>query len=528
MGLPGEPYIPRYALRSMELGANTSATSSSIAKGTRMVERVLKVPPWLFSAESDDYPCPAAKAPAVGSRVWSAGGKEKRHGLRVTARHWHTKPSPTALVHFVCSRWPGSDGRKIAMRLYGRWLLEDVAWVGEAADAAYAAASKQHATPEAMQTAAAAAVAALPTTTPPKPPRRIVGFAAPLPLEKVDRWQASTQSWVRRTRQTKGKVIEPQSLQAWHALTATLALASKRAAVMPLFECARMLSTTSRWAWVLEAPGTSDGDAAAGLDRPTGKEGARPKACILRYGTGCFTKLAYPEEAAAAIAAGDTHTVTLDAITPAAIRTLLAALSANATVAAPRALFIDVAAAASRTTTEDLIATMREIFEDETVGAKLGHILSQGARRGKGRGGPRTPPPGKETAETRAAELQRARADLDAGLLNTPDRARGGRGLRGGGKGRGKGRGLSGEARGLSGVTWHGRRLLAGKAKGGGGGKGRGGKGRGKSAFAAGVAKKDGGRPFGRRFDQRWRHQLAAATCGDTFIHWPSRPPYVC
>ena len=62
----------------------------------------------------------------------------------------------------------------------------------------------------------------------------------------------------------------------------------------------------------------------------------------------------------------------------------------------------------------------------------------------------------------------------------------------------------------------------------GGGGKGRGGKGRGKSAFAAGVAKKDGGRPFGRRFDQRWRHQLAGATCGDTFIHWPSRPPYVC
>ena len=526
MGLPGEPYIPRYALRSMELGANTSATSSSLAKGTRMVERVLKVPPWLFSAESDDYPCPAAKAPAVGSRVWSAGGKEKRHGLRVTARHWHTKPSPTALVHFVCSRWPGSDGRKIAMRLYGRWLLEDVAWVGEAADAAYAAASKQHATPEAMQAAAAAAVAAVPTTTPPPPPRRIVGFAAPLPLEKVDRWQASTQSWVRRTRQTKGKIIEPQSLQAWHALTATLALASKRAAVMPLFECARMLSTTSRWAWVLEAPGTSDGDAAAGLDRPTGKEGARPKACILRYGTGCFTKLAYPEEAAAAIAAGDTHTVTLDAITPAAIRTLLAALSANATAAAPRALFIDVAAAASRTTTEDLIATMRELFEDEEK--NLGHILSRGGNGGKGRGGPRTPPPGKETAETRAAELQRARADLDAGLLNTPDRARGGRGLRGGGKGRGKGRGLScREARGLSGVTWHGRRLLAGKAKGG-GGKGRGGKGRGKSAFAAGVAKKDGGRPFGRRFDQRWRHQLAAATCGDTFIHWPSRPPYVC
>ena len=287
---------------------------------------------------------------------------------------------------------------------------------------------------------------------------------------------------MRRTRQTKGKIIEPQSLQAWHALTATLALASKRAAVMPLFECARMLSTTSRWAWVLEAPGTSDGDAAAGLDRPTGKEGARPKACILRYGTGCFTKLAYPEEAAAAIAAGDTHTVTLDAITPAAIRTLLAALSANATAAAPRALFIDVAAAASRTTTEDLIATMRELFEDEEK--NLGHILSRGGNGGKGRGGPRTPPPGKETAETRAAELQRARADLDAGLLNTPDNGRAAAAgcaaaARGAARDAAAASSLPSAAgtHGLSGVTWHGRRLLAGKAKGGGGGKGRGGKG---------------------------------------------------
>ena len=53
--------------------------------------RMLKAPPWLFSAESDEY-----------------------HHTRVTAEHWHVDPPPQALIHFVCSRWPGSGGRKVA------------------------------------------------------------------------------------------------------------------------------------------------------------------------------------------------------------------------------------------------------------------------------------------------------------------------------------------------------------------------------------------------------------------------------
>ena len=154
---------------------------------------------------------------------------------------------------------------------------------------------------------------------------------------------------------------------------------------------------------------------------------------------------------------------------------------------------------------------MRELFEDEEK--NIGHILSRGGNGGKGAAGRGRRRPAKNSGDARA-ELQRARADLDAGLLNTPDRGAAAAGCAAAARGAARDA-LSGEARALR-RHRHGRRLLAGKAKGG-GGKGRGGKG-GKSAFAAGVAK-DGGRPFGRQFDQR-RHQLAAATCGDTFIHW--------
>ena len=38
------------------------------------------------------------------------------------------RPAPTALVHFVCTRWPGSDGRKIGMRLLRKWYTADIAW----------------------------------------------------------------------------------------------------------------------------------------------------------------------------------------------------------------------------------------------------------------------------------------------------------------------------------------------------------------------------------------------------------------
>ena len=80
------------------------------------------------------------------------------------------------------------------------------------------------------------------------------------------------------------QTMDQHSVQAWHALVAALAAASKRAAVMPLFECARLLATTSRWAWVLEVPPSEEEEEAASLARARGKarEGARPKACVLR------------------------------------------------------------------------------------------------------------------------------------------------------------------------------------------------------------------------------------------------------
>ena len=67
-------------------------------------EMLLKAPPWLFSAESD------------------AGGAVGR----TVATMWGAKPPPAAVVHFVCSSWPGSDGRRTAMRAWGHWHAEAV------------------------------------------------------------------------------------------------------------------------------------------------------------------------------------------------------------------------------------------------------------------------------------------------------------------------------------------------------------------------------------------------------------------
>eukprot|EP00964_Phaeocystis_antarctica_P043196 scaffold24760_cov63-Phaeocystis_antarctica.AAC.1 len=64
-------------------------------------ERVAKAPAWLFSAESDVNPL-------VG---------------RTSATMWGATPPPAAIVHFVCSSWPGSDGRRAAMELWGRWHM---------------------------------------------------------------------------------------------------------------------------------------------------------------------------------------------------------------------------------------------------------------------------------------------------------------------------------------------------------------------------------------------------------------------
>ena len=88
------PYGRTYPLRVLSLAALPPLKP----------EKVAKAPPWLFSAESDIHP---------------------QYG-RTVASHWGAWPPPAAIVHFVCSSWPGSDGRRAAMRLWGFWADADI------------------------------------------------------------------------------------------------------------------------------------------------------------------------------------------------------------------------------------------------------------------------------------------------------------------------------------------------------------------------------------------------------------------
>ena len=132
---PGQtPYGTTYELRLLMLrnssgGASSAASSATIsaaasaapAFGSSTTRRraaaaagsevVLKAPGWLFASESD---------------------RDSRSG-RSHASFWGARPPPAAIVHFVCSSWPGSDGRRAAMRLWGRWHAADVYEEAEAA-----------------------------------------------------------------------------------------------------------------------------------------------------------------------------------------------------------------------------------------------------------------------------------------------------------------------------------------------------------------------------------------------------------
>ena len=48
---------------------------------------------------------------------------------RLAANFWTHTPPPSALAHFVCTVWPGSDGRRVGMRLMRRWFQADIDWV---------------------------------------------------------------------------------------------------------------------------------------------------------------------------------------------------------------------------------------------------------------------------------------------------------------------------------------------------------------------------------------------------------------
>ena len=92
---------------------------ASGAPGTPAAELVAKAPAWLFSSESD-------------------------RGGRAHATFWGAQPPPAAVVHFVCSSWPGSDGRRAAMRMWGRWFAQDVRAEAEPAGQALLDARSAH------------------------------------------------------------------------------------------------------------------------------------------------------------------------------------------------------------------------------------------------------------------------------------------------------------------------------------------------------------------------------------------------
>lgn len=69
------------------------------------VERIGKAPAWMISAESDQRPLTG----------------------RVSATYWGALRPCTAIIHLVCTTWPGSDGRRAVMELWGRWHSQAIA-----------------------------------------------------------------------------------------------------------------------------------------------------------------------------------------------------------------------------------------------------------------------------------------------------------------------------------------------------------------------------------------------------------------
>ena len=244
---PGGAFQHDYTLRVHDVGSPW---------GTR--ERIVKAPPWLFTAESDAYQLPHTE-----------------RNLRVVGSAWGHQPSPTALVHFVCSVFPGSDGRRIAMRLLRRWFQADIHWVAQGIPLRHLRDSVSGGRASLAELSAAAPgtvgpVSNLPIPTDAADPRRfIVAFSAPLPLPGV--------------KPATGVVPQKERIFAFHALIAAAAGHTGRRAVLPLFECKGILAEKSRFGWALHTP--------LGAAAPPGHRGASYRsACAYRVGVGCFHK----------------------------------------------------------------------------------------------------------------------------------------------------------------------------------------------------------------------------------------------
>ena len=298
------------------------------------------------------------------------------------------------------------------------------------------------------------------------------------------------------------------SVIAWSQLLSLLAYETKRQAVLPLFECAGVLDTTSRHAWVVSKPASASG----------GRNQPRQVACAYRVGQGCFANLGYPEDIARTPAAGRltvclTHEVLRAEGVAGLLRQLRAGLAARG--GAPAALLVDV----------ESIATLASA---ELVGQKLAAFFHSTA-----------PTAAAERGEVEARRSA-ARAHLD---LATASEVEGGTG--GGGHGRRRLQELKvirrwqreaarnssasqlADEHSTSALTAGMRylRLASRGSRGSRGGGSRGGRG---GAKGSGLRRAN---PRGFAPGPQlggWGGVLRRHTCGDGVMTLPTRPPYVC
>ena len=452
------------------------------------MERMIKSPPWLFSAESDVYKLPEA----LHTRP------EKWPGDRITARYWSATPRPTSLVHFVCSRWPGSDGRKIGMRLLRRWFLADIEWVTET----------RHGHPLAVSATRQ---------------RPLIGFSSVLPLG--DRYRDPSARCSHQRSQDRPEWAAPCNMRAkpnvpsmkhaehdrrmmetWHGLLSILALVTDRTAVLPLFQCIGFLDPRSRNGWTIYS----------NASKFDGKEAERA-ACTFRLGEGCFQKLGFPEELLALPPQQKAVVKLTEALlrehgvkgvverVANASRGAPAASAASGEPPPPVGIELDVSEIATRVSEDDLVSLVRAFTATEKP-----HAWSRRAR----------------------AFSESLRAAGAARRLQETERGVGGNGRRGGG---GRARGALGGLRGLR-AAGGGRGGGRGGRDGGGGGRGVGhGGGRGGSAARKGVPLSDRWQSFksrafgsgsGGSASGRWQAQIGAHTCPAWLKI--SGQPYVC
>ena len=209
------------------------------------------VPPWLFSAESD-------------IRVKFGG-----HSF------WGVLPPPTVLIHYVCC-CIGTKRRQIGMRLLGRWFGPDVEWATRPGGSrtevvrTEAAVAEAAATPQHLQ--------GLPSRrrgmkAHDSSHRRLIGFAAPLPLSHLRAF--ARPSGGGRSAEDETLLLQKLVLRAWSTFLARAALHARRLAVMPLFECVGQLDVFSRFAWALPIVGNASAPHVCRGDDPKCPNGRR-------------------------------------------------------------------------------------------------------------------------------------------------------------------------------------------------------------------------------------------------------------